>query len=91
VSDDVTRFVRAHGGTLFVSPRSHRCCHGSLTTLDATTAPPKDAGAFASVSSGGIEVRFRVGVHQPDQLVIELRGIMRPHPVAYWDGCAFRP
>jgi hypothetical protein len=60
--------------------------------LDSTTDAPTDAADFVSVRSGGIDVRYRGdAVRRPHEIVIELRGRVRPRPVAYWDGCAFKP
>jgi len=36
-------------------------------------------------------VRYLVGAGEPPrQLSIELRGVIRRRPVAYWDGCAYK-
>jgi hypothetical protein len=60
--------------------------------LDSTTKPPKDAEAFLSLSAGDIQVKFRGGAGgHPHQLVIKLGGLLRRHPVAFWDGCAIKP
>jgi hypothetical protein len=92
ISDAARDYVKAHGGRLFVRAHAHRCCHGAVTLLDSTTETPSDADDFVDVGADGIEVRFhgqRAG--EPHELVIELRGVWRRHPVAYWDGCAFKP
>jgi hypothetical protein len=92
-SEEAKAYVRERGGVLYVRTHHHRCCGGGLTVLDSTTERPPDAPDFLSVGSGGIDVRFRGGREEnlPAEVVIELRGILRRRPVAYWDGCAFRP
>ena len=85
-------FIRDHGGTVFVRAHPHRCCTGSLTLLDTTTTPPPDSADFESFDTGEVGVRFHRGASGlPGQLIIELRGIRKRHPVAFWDGCAFKP
>lgn len=80
-----------------VYPHSRRCCHGAITPLDTTTDPTfvrrdDDGDADVSVITDGISVRFRgKGTVQPQQLVIELRGVAHRRLVAFWDGCAIRP
>jgi hypothetical protein len=92
VSDAAKEYVKAHGGTAFVRAHSHRCCTGPLTLLDVTTAPPRDDSEFESATDNGVEVRLLGGTGtRPNQVVIELRGVLRRRPVAYWDGWAFRP
>jgi len=62
-----------------------------MTILDSAVDPPPDASEFLSVGNGEIDVRFPGDEAQrPQQVVIELRGRLRPRPVAYWDGCAFK-
>jgi hypothetical protein len=92
ITEDARTFAAQRGGVVFVSPHAHRCCHGSITLLDTTTAPGDDAGSFVPVGDDATDVRFLGDAsRQPDQLVIELRGVLRRHLVAFWDGCAYRP
>lgn len=92
VSDEAKEHVKTHGGVVFVRAHSHRCCHGVTTFLDTTTKPPRDSYDFTSVSSDEIDVRFHgSSAGQPHELVIELRGVLRRHPVSYWDGCIYKP
>jgi hypothetical protein len=92
VSDAAGEFIRSRGGTLFVRARPHRCCGGPLTLLDATTDAPGDVAAFEPVTTDAVDVRFCGGSSgRPDRLVVELRGLRKRHPVAYWDGCAYKP
>ncbi|MGP0030946.1 MAG: hypothetical protein ACLPVF_10635 [Acidimicrobiales bacterium] len=90
-SESAKRYVKAHGGTAYVRARRHHCCTGPLTLLDITTKPPRDLTAFESIDANEFDVRFCGGqCGRPNQLVIELRGLFRRHPVAFWDGCAFK-
>jgi hypothetical protein len=92
VSPEAKEYVRARGGVLFVRSSRHRCCGGAVTLLDSTTDPPPDSSDFLCVDSDGIVVKFRGGaLDRPHEMVIELRGVLRRRPVAYWDGCAFKP
>jgi hypothetical protein len=62
-----------------------------MTFLDASTRAPSDPQAYRRVGSGDFDVRYRQGRGtEPDELVVELRGVRRKHPVAYWNGCAFK-
>ena len=91
VSDEVRSFVDANGGVLYVSPHRRQCCSGSLTVLDATTRTPADVSAYRRVGSGDLAVRYRTGGStEPDELVVEMKGVRRKRPVAYWNGCAFK-
>ena len=92
ISDPARRYVIAHGGGVFVKSHSYRCCSaGSLTLLDVATSPPVDALDYAAVECEDVDVRFLGGRSgQPSQLVIELRGLFKPHLVAYWDGCVYK-
>jgi hypothetical protein len=91
VSPAAREYVKAHGGRVFVRAHPHRCCAGSLTLLDTTTKPPADVADFEPVAVDTLDVRFcGGGAGEPHQLVIELRGLLKHRPVAYWDGCAFK-
>ena len=91
-SDEVRSYVAENGGVLYVNAHRHRCCSGGLTVLDASTRAPADPAAYRVVDSGDFPVRFRSGAStEPDELLVELRGLRRKRPVAYWDGCAFKP
>jgi hypothetical protein len=92
ISDPAKEYVRERGGTVYVSAHAHTCCSGSMTLLDVKTTPPKDASNFVSAEAPDIDVMFRDGNGgRPQKLAIEMRGMLRPHLVAYWDGCAFKP
>ena len=91
VAPTARQYIEEHGGTVSVRSHPHRCCTGSLTLLDTTTTPPDDASEFLSFDVGGIAVCFFGGSSGiPDELTIELRGLLNRHPVAFWDGCAVK-
>jgi hypothetical protein len=91
ISEAAEEYILEHGGTIFVRSHAHRCCTGELTLLDCSTTRPGDAADFRTFDTAAVGVRFSGGESGlPHQLVIELRGLLRRHPVAYWDGCAFK-
>jgi hypothetical protein len=92
ISEGAREYIHRHGGTVFVRSHPHRCCTGSLTLLDVRTKPPSDASDFESCDTAEVGVRFYAGSGgRPDQLTIELGGVLTRRPVAFWDGCAFKP
>ncbi len=92
ISEPAKRYVADHGGGVFVKSHSYRCCSaGSLTLLDIATSPPEDALDYTAVACDEIDVRFLGGRSgRPNQLVIDVRGLFKPHLVAYWDGCVYK-
>jgi hypothetical protein len=86
-SPEAREAVQAGGGRLFVWKKTSRCC-GPITYLQASTeAPGRD---FRRVEADGIEVYFAAGIRElPDELHVELRGLLRKRLEAYWDGCAW--
>jgi len=89
VSDEVRSHVGDHGGVLYVRTTSSRCCSGPLTRLEATTDAPGDLAGYRRVEEDGLVVLLRSnGRTDPTELVLTLEGRRRPHPCAYWDGCA---
>jgi hypothetical protein len=91
VSEQAREFVAQRGGTLFLRVRHNRCCSGGLTFLDASTSAHRDGDHYEIISRTSPEVRlFRAGSVLPEKVSVEMRGKLRPHLVAYWDGCAFR-
>jgi hypothetical protein len=92
ISEPARDYIRRHGGTVFVRSHPHRCCTGALTLLDVTTTAPGDASEFESLEAEGVGVRYSAGASgRPAQLTIDLRGILTRRPVAFWDGCAYKP
>lgn len=84
-------YVQAHGGTLWVRSTRRSCCHGTLTLLRASTKQPGDADRYAPVGVDlPITVRFNAAHGSPEELVLELRGLARKGPAAFWDGCAWK-
>jgi hypothetical protein len=92
ISEPAQDYIGRRGGTVFVRPHAHRCCTGSLTTLVTSVSPPADASDYQSFPVHDLDVRFLVGsAGAPTKLSIALRGVLHPHPVAFWDGCAYKP
>ncbi len=85
---EVCDYVAARGGTLWVRSTRRQCCHGALTLLSASTTQPGDAERYAPVDADlPITVLFKAEHGSPDELVLELRGLARKRPAAFWDGC----
>jgi len=92
ISEGARDYIERHGGTVFVRSHAHRCCTGALTLLDVRTTPPSDAADYEPFDAEGVGVRFWGGAAgRPNRLTIELRGVLARRPVAFWDGCAFKP
>jgi len=90
ISDEAREFVKSRGGALFVRARELKCCGGAMVVLDATTSTPRDALNYVAYPADEIELYYRGqprGV--PQQLVVELRGLVRRHLAAYKNGCVF--
>lgn len=91
VSEEARQFVHDHGGVVYVRAHPHTCCSGTLTLLDVWTKKPPKVTGFVPIVSDGLEVHFSGGNGgAPHQLSLELRGRLRQHLVAYWDGCVFK-
>lgn len=90
ISGPARDYLRGHGGVLYVRAQPHRCCTGSLTLLHATTKTPLDAASFVLVSGGDVDVRVHGAQPGLHELEVELRGALRKHPVAFWNGCAYK-
>jgi hypothetical protein len=57
--------------------------------LEATTEAPADVDGYRRFENDGVVVLFRSTARpDPDELVLTLEGRRRPHPCAYWNGCA---
>jgi len=73
--------------------RNSRCCSGGgLTFLDASTMVRGGGdGDYEKLNGLNFDVRlFHAGSVLPSKVSVEIRGKLRPHLVAYWDGCAYR-
>lgn len=90
-SEEARTHIAQAGGMLYVRSRTHRCCTGPITMLEAATEAPRDLDPYRTLSSGSLTVLFAAAGAGPAELTIELRGRRKKRPVAYWDGCAFRP
>jgi len=89
ISREALDFVRERGGSLYVSPRSRRCCHGALTWLEASTEPDERVD-FRRADADELELYLPATLgRSPDELHLELRGRRRKRVEAYWNGCAF--
>ena len=83
--------MAARGGVLFLRVRHNRCCSGGLTYLDAATSAHGDGDGYETLSETTPVVRlFHLSSALPSLVSVEVRGKVRPHLVAYWDGCAYR-
>jgi hypothetical protein len=88
-TDEARSYVGAHGGVLYVNARRHHCCSGSFTILESSTSEPADLVQYRSFDSDGFTLYLRTaGRREPDELVIEMRGLARKRPAAFWNGCA---
>jgi hypothetical protein len=91
VSDEAREYVAARGGTLFLRVRHNRCCSGGLTFLDAATSARRSGERYESQPHVDLDIRLlHLGSVLPTKVSVELRGRLRSHLVAYWDGCAYR-
>jgi hypothetical protein len=62
-----------------------------MTFLDADVTPSARRGTYLPCESGSLEIHLLdAGVGLPRQITVKVRGRIRPHLVAYWDGCAYR-
>jgi len=90
VSEAARAFAREHGGELYVRVRRSACCSGTMTTLAVATQPPRAARLAETLRVGDLAVHLFGSPGRPAEMSIDLRGRVRPHLVAYWDGCAYR-
>ena len=88
VSHEAAEFIRARGGKLFVWAGG-ACC-GGTRFIESSTREPADPERFTPVRESGVTVFVR-GTHRelPREIEVTLRGLIRPHVRAYWNGCAF--
>ena len=91
MSDQARQFVAARGGTLFLCVRHNRCCSGGLTFLDAWTNEHRSVERYEIQPHEDLDIRLvHLGSVLPTKVSVEMRGMLRPRLVAYWDGCAYR-
>jgi hypothetical protein len=90
ISDEAREFVRARGGAVFIRASARKCCGGALVTLDASTTAPRDVRGFSSYPAEDIDVYYSGSPRGlPQQLLIEMRGVVRRHLAAFKDGCVY--
>jgi hypothetical protein len=90
-TEDARRYLAARGGVAYVRTSRHGCCTNSMTLLETAVKPPRNAHDYLPVGSDELDVRFLGSPSAgPSTILIELRGIVRHHLVAFWDGCAFK-
>ena len=88
-SPEAVELVRARGGSVYVSPKARRCCHGAAIWLEVAHERPADV-SFERVGDGGVDVFLPTDLaRRPDELQLEARGRRRRRVEAYWDGCGF--
>jgi hypothetical protein len=91
LSDQARDFVNSRGGTLFLRVRHNRCCSGGLTYLDASTNASDRENTYEQIRDGSPAVLLHNrGSVLPSTVSVEMRGRLKPHLIAYWDGCAFK-
>ncbi len=91
LGEGVTDYALARGGAVYLSRRESRCCSGTLTFLDAATAPPVTHPPLCSWRVEGVDVHLVTPMLRfPREITIELRGRRRRSLVASLDGCAYR-
>ena len=90
VSDGAREYVGARGGRLFLRTRTIKCCSGATTFMDASTMFNGDESSLSAIDNDDLDVRFLDRGLSPQMVSVELRGRLRPHLVANWDGCAYR-
>jgi hypothetical protein len=91
-TDEVREWVIARGGELYVSTHRQACCSGGIVLLETTSDAPSDLDGFRSFQADGFSVWLRCGHRAPpDELSLDMRGLFRRSPHAYWDRCIYVP
>jgi hypothetical protein len=88
-SPEAVRFVREHGGAVFVWVESLRS-QGSVRYVEASTESPGPERWFTRLVGGDFELFLDTGGLQvPDRLEIDLRGRRRKRLRVSWNGATF--
>jgi hypothetical protein len=86
-SPEAIELVQEQGGKLYVWAKRARCCGGSLTFLETSSEPRERP--FRRVEAAGIELYLDERLGEPEELVVEAKGLRRKHVHAYWNGCGY--
>ena len=81
--------IREHGGRLFVWTDRQRCCAGA--TYLQSSFDRAGGRAFRRAGGGGdVELYLDLGrLAPPEELHLDVRGLLRKRVEAYWNGCVF--
>ena len=72
-SPEAVQLIQEQGGRLYVRAKRSRCCHGSLALLETSNEPAERS--YRRVSADEIELYFDERLGDPEELVIEARGV----------------
>lgn len=92
-------YIRQNGGAVWVWLDPHRSLVGAHTWLETHTEPPgtsrktrftrasRRPHRFASLEADGIQVHYDLGrLEPPEELLLDLRGLVNKRLEAYWNG-----
>ena len=88
-SPEARSFIRERGGLVFVWVKSRGPIRGALQLLRTSTEPPEDALEWQRVETKGFVLFLPPGLRLPQELHLEIRGLLKRRVEAFWDGCAF--
>lgn len=87
---EAVRFIREHGGQLFVWVVSIRYGAGNVFVLEASTDSPGPEHDFRLMGGDDFDVLLDTeGREPPEELHVALRGRLRKQLRAYWNGNSF--